>query len=142
MQEVAPADRADLAGGEEPGHRRAAEALVDELGVVVWDAEQCRPRPLQVKSRAPSAAPVERASGAGPRRPMSASRTWNCTVVPTVDLLADGDGAVGPVGAEDIADEEVAADRSRAVLVDDHAEVEALAEQRDVASSISFSAMW
>ena len=44
VEEVAAADRPDLAGAERAGGRERPEELVDDPGVVVGDAEQAATR--------------------------------------------------------------------------------------------------
>ena len=97
VEEVAAADRAELAGAEHAGDGAAPTTSVDDLGVVVGLAEQAEPRPLQVNTSAPAAgAPASSARRSSSAE--SASRTWNCTVVADLDLVADGDGADVAVG--------------------------------------------
>ena len=89
VQEVAPADRADLAGAEEAAGRDA-ERVLDRDRVVVGDVEHVRAAAVAgeqqraggaARRRAPRSAP--RAPRAGPRRPRRSSRTCRRTVWPT-----------------------------------------------------------
>src|SRR5439155_1224595 len=77
VQERRSADRPDLAGGEEPCRRRAREGLLDDLGVMIGDAEQ--PAPAAV------AREDERAGG-----PASSWMMW-----PSADVIVSS----GPNGA-------------------------------------------
>ena len=132
VEEVAPADRADLTRAERARDRQRTEQLVD-AGRRRGRARRSswRPRPLQVnRSAAAAASPASisrRSSSAA-----AASRTWNCTVWPTVIVVADHDRAGRLVAAEHVAHEEVAALEVDVVLVDDDAEVQARAHQRAV----------
>ena len=110
VQEVAAADRADLAGAERARERQRAEQLVDDAGVVVGRAEEVPTAPVAGEQRARRAASLgRRATRAGPRRPRAASRTWNCTVWPTSTSSPTASAPVSLIGAEHVAHEEVAA---------------------------------
>ena len=117
-----------------PAHRRTgdrerAEEPVDEAGVVVGHAEEVPPAPVAGEQRARRG---RRAPASSSRRSSSAaaaSRTWNCTVWPTVDLVADRERARFGVGADDVAHEEVAAAELGLVLVDDETDVQPVTEQ-------------
>ena len=85
MEAVAAADGADLAGAGHPGQGRADD-VADDLGVVVGLAEEGRAPAVAGEQQArPSAragvtpAISDRSSSSA----LSASRTWNWTVVPT-----------------------------------------------------------
>ena len=132
VQEAARADRADLAGAEEARGRRARERLLERRS---RRGRACRtsprPRPLQVNMSAPAGGARQRrrargrAPRAGPRRPTrrraraAAPSARPGRARPTVIA------AVVLVGAEDAADEEVAALVLRPVRVDHDAEQQA-----------------
>ena len=129
MQEVLPADRADLAGAEAAGRGHGAQELGDDPGVVVGHAEQSLPAAVAREEQrrlgllAREQRPQVLVGGGGVADVELDGATDG-------DLLADGDRAGLAVAADQVADEEVAAAEVDPVLVDDDAEVQALLEQR------------
>src|SRR6516165_2678779 len=128
MQEAAPADRPDLAGGKEPGGRRASELALDHLGVMVGDAKH---------RGAPAVAREHERSGralAGERLDPQLQRLAEVLVgrariarMQTHDLArrrlrADDERARFAVRAEDAAYEEVALVVLGLAAVDHHAD--------------------
>ena len=129
VQEVAAADGPISPAQNAPASGTGPSSSSTTRRVVVGLAEQCVPRPLHVNS---SAAVAVRRRSSRRRRSSSAasaSRTWNCTVWPTSTRSPTASDAVSLVDAEHVAHEEVAAVEVEPVLVDDEAEVQALAHE-------------
>lgn len=134
MQEVAAADRAQLALGEEAGHGGAGGGLGDPGGVVVGGTEEA----------APAAVAGEQQHPAGAHRPGPDRREQRLQLlagggrVAHVELhgladrdgVADRQGAALRVGAEEVADQEVPAAELGLVLVDHPADLHAAGKQR------------
>ena len=135
VQEVAPADRPDLAGAEEAG-RGHAEGVLERGRVVVGDVEHVRAAAVAGEQQRPGRALVAQ------RQRLRLQRLAQVLVggravahvhadrLADPDPLADGEAAAVGVGAEDRADEEVAALVGGLVLVDDDPEHQALGGQR------------
>jgi 3-oxoacyl-[acyl-carrier protein] reductase len=135
VQEVLPADRAEFAGAEEPGHRDVAQRGGDETGVVVGLGEQPRSAAVAGKQERPGGTAA--AEGFGLAVQCAAQVLVGRLRVPDVeldgladlDLVANRDGPRVGVGADHAADQEVALARLGPVLVDDHAQLQALGQQ-------------
>jgi NAD(P)-dependent dehydrogenase (short-subunit alcohol dehydrogenase family) len=135
VQEVLPADRAELAGAEEPGHRDVTQHAGDETGVVVGLGEQPRSAAVAGEQEGPGGAAA--AEGFGFAFQGAAQVLIGRLRVPDVeldgladlDLVAHRDGPRVGVGADHTADQEVAPARLGPVLVDDHAQLQALGQQ-------------
>ncbi len=135
VQEVLPADRAEFAGAEEPGHRDVAQRGGDETGVVVGLGEQPRSAAVAGEQERPGG------TAAAQRGRLVFQGAAQVLVgrlrVPDVeldgladlDLVANRDGPRVGVGADYAADQEVALARLGPVLVDDHAQLQALGQQ-------------
>ena len=121
---ISPAQNAP-ASGDRP------EQLVDQAGVVVGHAEEARPAPVAGEQRAPPRrARRRRASARRSSSAAAASRTWNWTVWPTSTRSPTASAPVSLVGAEHVADEEVAARPNSARCSSTTSRRAARAEQR------------
>src|SRR5438552_288643 len=131
VEEVAAADRTELAGSEETGDLRAVERLGEDAGVVVGLVEEV-PAP-----------PVAREQQGGVRLPSGEEQAEVLVGGGAVahleldggadlDQRVDGDGPVGPVRPQHVPDEEVAAVVLGDLLVDHQAQVEALVDELDL----------
>src|SRR5580700_2586310 len=135
VQEVLPADRAEFASAEEPGHRDVAQRGGDETGVVVGLGEQ--PRSAAVAGEQERPGGTAAAQHAGLALQGAAQVLIGRFGVPDVeldgladlDLVAHRDGPRVGVGADHAADQEVALAGLGPVLVDDHAQLQALGQQ-------------
>ena len=127
VQEVLPADRADLAGGEEAGGGRAREDARDGVGVVVGRAEHAASAAVAGEhERAGRRAAPKRLHRGCQRLDEVAVGAVGVAGVQADDLArahvrADRDGARRGVGARQPADEEVALQVVGLVDVDDDA---------------------
>src|SRR4249919_1449099 len=128
MEEVAAPDRSDLAGAERSREWDRAEQVLHHAGVVVGDAEEVA---------ATSVAGEQQGSvGVDPGEHLPEILVGGARV-PDVelhgltdpDLLADRERARALVGAEQVADEEVAPAELGLVLVDDEADVQAASQE-------------
>src|SRR5262245_45093615 len=114
VQERRPADGADLAVAEEPAHRDGPDALAEQIAVVVRPAvevhappkarEQERPR----RARPPRLRPVARQAGAEVLGGGARVAQVELDGLVATGERADGQRARRRIGAEDVADEEVA----------------------------------
>src|SRR6266508_2436904 len=138
VEEVAAADRAELALGEEPGHGRLAGGRGDADGVVVGLAEEVAAAPVAGEQQHPPRLP------AGHRRQQQLEVLVRGGRVADVELqrLADLD-AVGDrdraglrVGPDQAPDQEVTAVEAGLVLVDDLADLEAAAAEQLVLAGV------
>src|SRR5438552_1993464 len=115
VEEIPAADRRQLAVAEESGQRERAKVLANQPDVVVRDAVESAPAPgaieIAAEGRTPSA---EGARHAGQRDLEIVARRFGVAKL-ELDGLADahgvahGQSAGGLVGADEIADEEIAA---------------------------------
>ena len=126
VQEVAAADRADLARGEEARGGRARQGVGDRLGVVVGAAEHAAPAAVarEHAARPPACGRPARSCGSTSasrrsRSALSASRACRRTTWPGCDVGGDRDLPGLGVGADEAAHEEVALQVVGLVGVDD-----------------------
>jgi NAD(P)-dependent dehydrogenase (short-subunit alcohol dehydrogenase family) len=135
VQEVLPAHGAEFAGAEESGQRDVAQGGGDETGVVVGLGEQPRAAAVAGEQQRPGGSAA--AEGSGFALQGAAQVLIGRLRVPDVeldgladlDLVAHRDGPRVGVGADHAADQEVALARLGPVLVDDHAQLQALGQQ-------------
>ena len=129
VQEGLAADRADLAGGEEPGRRaRRRASSSSTVGVVVGARRTAAPAPVAGEHSAPAGAcrPAPRraapATVAQVGSADTASRAWRRTTCPACTGAATATVPRVGVGADEAAHQEVAGPYSGAAAVDDDAE--------------------
>src|SRR5581483_978849 len=138
VDEVLPADGAELAHGEEAGQRQRAEQRLHGAGVVVGLVEQPGPAAVAAEEECPRGAGRALASGVlQEQAEVLVGRAGVADVelhrLADADAVAEDQGAALTVQAEDVADQEVAAAERVLVLVDDQADVRALPDELLVA---------
>ncbi len=130
VQVVAPADRPDLARGEEPGHAGGAEHVTDHADVVVGLGEHRRAPAVAGEQQRPARRSAGAAQQLGEVLPCA------CGVahlephgLPDLHRVPHRDGSGVVVHPEYTADQEVAASVLVGVLVDRDADVQAAARK-------------
>src|SRR5262249_32249151 len=115
VEEVPRPDRRQLTVAEESREREGAEVLPDQRDVVIGDAVEALAAPGAVEVAAEGRPPPVEGAGHPAQRDLQVLARGGRVAELELDRLAhahaiaDGEGAAGLIGAEEIPDEEVAA---------------------------------